>query len=192
MKRVLHFALSATTLLFVLFLGFATVVNSQTSAVASKDQIARGEYLVTSGGCSDCHSPKVMTPKGPVPDSGKHLSGAPANTKIPPIPQGLISPVGWGALTTNDLTVWAGPWGISFASNLTPDKNTGLGSWTEAAFIASMRTGKHKGVLREILPPMPWQAIGKLNDSDLKAVFAYLKSLKPIANKVPDPIPPKM
>ena len=68
---------------------------------------------------------------------------------------------------------------------------TGLGNWTEAAFVKSMRMGQHKGVLRDILPPMPWQYLGKLNDADLKAMFAYLQSIKPIANKVPDPIPPK-
>jgi len=157
----------------------------------SKEQIARGEYLVTAGTCSDCHSPKRFTPKGPVPDLNRNLSGAPADIKIPPIPAGVISPTGWGALGTNDMTAWAGPWGVSFAANLTPDKATGLGSWTEAAFVKSMRTGKHKGVLRDILPPMPWQGLGKLSDDDLKAMFAYLQSLKPVQNKVPDPIPPK-
>ena len=121
----------------------------------------------------------------------RNLAGAPADSKVPPIPPGLISPAGWGALTNNDLTVWAGPWGVSFAANLTPDKTTGLRSWTEAAFIRSMRTGKHKGVLRDILPPMPWQSMAKMTDDDLKAVFAYLLSLKPIPNKVPEPIPPK-
>lgn len=157
----------------------------------SKEQIARGEYLVTLGGCNDCHTTKLFTPKGPMPDPKRSLSGAPADIKIPPIPAGLISATGWGALTTNDMTAWAGPWGVSFAANLTPDKTTGLGSWTEAAFIKSMRTGRHKGVLRDILPPMPWQDLGKLTDEDLKTMFVYLRSLKPIQNKVPEPIPPK-
>ena len=157
----------------------------------SKDQVARGAYLITAGACSDCHTPKTFTPKGPVPDMSRNLSGAPADIRVPPIPAGVISPTGWGALGTNDMTAWAGPWGVSFAANLTPDKTTGLGSWTEAAFIKSMRTGKHKGVLRDILPPMPWQGLGQLTDDDLKAMFAYLQSLKPIQNKVPDPIPPK-
>jgi hypothetical protein len=157
----------------------------------SKEQLARGEYLVAAGGCSDCHTPKSFTLKGPVPDPNRNLSGAPADTKIPPIPAGLISPTGWGALTTNDMTAWAGPWGVSFAANLTPDKATGLGLWTEVSFIRSMRTGKHKGVLRDILPPMPWQALSKLSDEDLKVMFVYLQSLKPIQNKVPEPIPPK-
>ncbi len=158
---------------------------------ASKELVARGEYLVNAGGCDDCHSPKLFTEKGPVPDLSRRFAGAAAGTKVPPLPAGLISPNGWGAAGSNDMTVWAGPWGVSFASNLTPDKATGLGSWTEASFLKAMRTGKHKGTLRDILPPMPWQSVGKMNDADLKAVFAYLQSTKPIANKVPDPLPPK-
>jgi mono/diheme cytochrome c family protein len=163
----------------------------QAAPAAAKTAAARGEYLVNFGSCQDCHTPKVFTPQGPVPDMSKSLSGAPAGTKLPPVPPGSISPTGWGGMTTNDLTAWVGPWGTSFAANLTPDKTTGLGSWTEAAFIKSMRTGKHKGVLRDILPPMPWQGVGKLSDDDLKAVFAYLQTLKPVQNQVPDPLPPK-
>jgi hypothetical protein len=168
-----------------------SVIAEQTTPGAAKDQVSRGEYLVTIGVCDDCHTPKLFTPKGPEPDMSKRMSGAPADTKIPAIPAGTISPTAWGGLHTNDLTAWAGPWGVSFAANLTPDKNTGLGSWTEAAFINSLRTGKHKGVLRDILPPMPWQSYGKLTDADLKAMFAFLRTLKPVQNKVPEPIPPK-
>jgi len=175
----------------VFFMVRGSGLADQTATGATKDQVARGEYLVTLGGCDDCHSPKTFTPKGPVPDMSRRLSGAPAGAKLPAIPAGAISPTGWGGLTTNDFTAWAGAWGVSFAANLTPDKTTGLGSWTEAAFINSLRTGKHKGVLRDILPPMPWQNYGKLNDADLKAMFAFLQSLKPVQNKVPDPIPPK-
>ena len=187
-------AFAAALLVFALFAFLSLLQVGQLAGqtgTSSKDQVARGEYLVTAGTCSDCHTPKTFTPKGPVPDMSRSLSGAPADIKIPPIPPGVISPTAWGALGTNDMTAWAGPWGVSFAANLTPDKTTGLGSWTEAAFVKSMRTGKHKGVLRDILPPMPWQGLGKLNDDDLKAMFAYLQSLKPIQNKVPDPVPPK-
>jgi len=95
-----------------------------------------------------------------------------------------------GAITTNDLTAWAGPWGVSFARNLTPDIATGIGSWTEAIFIKALRTGKDMGEGRAILPPMPWPGIGQSTDADLKAMFAYLMSLKPIENAVPDPISP--
>jgi hypothetical protein len=74
--------------------------------------------------------------------------------------------------------------------NLTPDKDTGLGSWTEQNFIEAMRTGKHMGKGRPILPPMPWQAIGQLPDEDLKALFAYLKTVPAVKNKIMEPTPP--
>jgi cytochrome c553 len=163
---------------------------AQTKKSLGSAQIKRGEYLVRTSGCTDCHSPKVMGPKGPVPHPMKLLSGAPADTKVPNVPQGVVGPDKWGALTTNDMTTWAGPWGVSFAANLTPDAATGIGGWTEEMFIKSLRTGKHLGTGREILPPMPWDAYGKMTDQDLKDIFAYLKSLKPIANVVPQPIPP--
>ena len=143
-----------------------------------------------SAGCNHCHSPTVFTPNGPVVDSSRILSGFPAGSPIPDIPQGTLGPEQWGALTTNDLTAWAGPWGISFAANLTPDEVTGIGAWLESSFINAMRNGKHLGNGRPILPPMPWQDIGQMTDDDLKAIFAYLNSLKPVNNMVPLPVPP--
>jgi cytochrome c553 len=149
-----------------------------------------GKHLVTLGGCNDCHSPKIMTENGPQPDETRLLSGHPSDETLPSTPQGLFGPKGWGALTTNGFTAWVGPWGTSFAYNLTPDNNTGLGSWTPDIFIRAMRTGKHMGAGRQILPPMPWNAMGMLSDEDLKAIFAYLKSIPAISNQVPQPIPP--
>lgn len=159
----------------------------------SKEQLKRGEYLVRYGGCDDCHSPKVMTPNGPAPDTSRRLSGHPANAQLPQVPAGILgpSPDQWAGITNNDFTAWAGPWGISFAANLTPDTATGLGGWTSDQFIKTMRSGKHFGVGRSILPPMPWYDVAVLTDADLKAVFAYLRSLKPIQNQVPAPVPPK-
>ena len=191
MRKAAVLLLSLMVLAACGFAAPASAAEAQASAESQKSQLARGEYLVSVGGCDHCHSPKVFSSKGPVPDPARFLAGTPADAKVPPIPPGLISREGWGGLTTNDMTVWAGPWGVSFAANLTPDKTTGLGNWTEAAFVNSMRTGKHKGALREILPPMPWQSIGKLKDEDLKAMLVYLMSLNPIANKVPEPLPPK-
>lgn len=81
---------------------------------------------------------------------------------------------------------------MSFAYNLTPDVKTGIGGWTEDLFIQTLRKGKFMGMSRDILPPMPWQSIGQMSDDDLKAVFAYLKSLPPISNPIPTPIPPAM
>ena len=161
------------------------------TGIAAKGELKRGEYLVNFGGCNDCHTPKVMTPNGPEPDKSRLLSGHPAGAQLPPVPAGVIgpNPNQWGALTNNDLTAWAGPWGISFAANLTPDA-TGMSGWTSDLFIKTMRTGKHFGVGPPVLPPMPWFALAALTDQDLKAVFAYLKSVKPIKNQVPKPIPP--
>lgn len=175
-------------------LGASFFLEVTLAAENNKDQdlIKRGEYLVGYGGCHDCHTPKLFTPKGPEPDPDRFLSGHPSGAKLPEIPQGIIGPDKWGALTNNDLTAWFGPWGVSFAANLTPDERTGIGGWTVELFVKTMRTGKHFGVGRDILPPMPWFSLAILTDEDLKAIFSYLKSLKPIENAVPQPIPPKM
>jgi len=181
----------------VILTGLFTALLIQEAAIASEknnghELIKRGEYLVGYGGCNDCHTPKLFTPNGPEPDPNKLLSGHPATAELPEVPPGIIGPEKWGALTNNDLTAWIGPWGVSFAANLTPDNGTGLGGWTEEQFIKTMRTGKHLGVGREILPPMPWYSLAVLTDGDLKAIFAYLHSIKPIENQVPQPIPPQM
>ena len=152
--------------------------------------VERGQYLVMSGGCADCHSPKSFTAAGPVPDVKRFLSGYPAGTRIPEIPKGIFGPAQWGAITTNDMTGWAGPWGVSFSYNLTPHPATGIGNWDEALFIQGLRTGKFMGTSRDMMPPMPWQEIGKMTDDDLKAIFAYLRSLPPIDNEIPAPLPP--
>jgi hypothetical protein len=153
--------------------------------------IDRGMYLTMAGGCGDCHSPKNFTAAGPVPDTSKLLSGYPSGGKLPDIPKGIISPAQWGAITTNDMTAWVGAWGVSFSYNLTPHPATGIGNWDETLFIQALRTGKFMGTSRDMLPPMPWQTTGKMSDLDLKAVFAYLKSLPPIDNAIPPPIPPQ-
>lgn len=180
----------------LLLTGLLMASSFQEVALASETSenqglIKRGEYLVGYGGCNDCHTPKIMTPKGPEPDPSKLLSGHPATEKLPEVPPGIIGKEKWGALTNNDLTAWVGPWGISFAANLTPDDRTGLGGWTEELFIKTMHTGKHLGVGREILPPMPWYVLAALTDEDLEAIFAYLHSIKPIENEVPQPVPPQ-
>jgi hypothetical protein len=151
--------------------------------------VERGRYLVSILGCHDCHSPKVYTDQGPAPDQSRLLSGHPADVPVPPLPAGVPDPNGWVALTIGHFTAWAGPWGVSFASNLTPDPS-GIGSWTEENFIQTIRTGKHLGVGRPILPPMPWPDFAHMTDDDLKAVFAYLRTLPPVANTVPSPQPP--
>lgn len=154
---------------------------------ASADLVGGGRYLVTIMGCNDCHTPYKMGKTGPEPDMTRMLSGHPEGMKLPPPPK-LDPP--WGMVGTFTNTAWAGPWGISYTTNLTPDQNTGMGIWTEDMFIRAMRTGKHLGTSRTILPPMPWPWYGKMRDEELKAMFAYLKSIPPIKNRVPDPTPP--
>jgi hypothetical protein len=128
-----------------------------------------------------------MGPKGPEPDMSRFLSGHPEQMGGLPAAE-LRGPWLWAGAATN--TAFAGPWGISYAANLTPDQNTGLGIWTEDMFVKALRTGRHMGVSREILPPMPWQAFRTASDEDLKSIYAFLRSITPVANHVPDVQPP--
>lgn len=170
-------------------LAFATLILAAGTAFAGDDHaVERGKYLVTVAGCNDCHTPLVMGPNGPEPDMSRMLSGHPDSMPLPPPPSLSAGPWNWVGAGT--LTAFAGPWGISFARNLTPDKATGIGGWSEEMFIQTLRTGRHMGVGRPLLPPMPWRWTGQLSDDDLKAVFAYLRSIPPIKNRVPDPVPP--
>lgn len=159
--------------------------------MSKEDQVARGKYLVNIGGCNDCYSPKMMTPMGPVPDSTRLLSGHPADQPLAAFDPQTVAPGKW-ILTDGGTTTWIGSWGISYSANLTPDSTTGLGAWTAEEFIKAMKTGKHMGSGRMISPPMPWESIGNLSDNDLRAMFAYLQSLKPIDNNVPAPVPSNM
>ena len=152
-------------------------------------QVKRGEYLVTIGLCHDCHTPLIQGPEGAAPDMKRALSGHPQEIVIK-APATVPEP--WSGAMSPTLTAWSGPWGVSFTANLTPDPETGvLRDFTEQQFIQTMRTGRHQGQGRRILPPMPWPLIGKMTDDDLKAVFAYLRQIPAVKNKVPDQIPPK-
>jgi mono/diheme cytochrome c family protein len=161
--------------------------NEKAAQLAAQQAVVkRGEYLVNIGGCNDCHTPFKMGPNGPEPDRTRLLSGHPEALVMPPAPKLPEGPWVWLGAGTN--TAFAGPWGVSYAANLTPERLTGIGIWNEETFIRTIRTGRHWGVSRPILPPMPWQNVRGLSDSDLKAVFAYLRSIKPIKNQVPDAI----
>jgi mono/diheme cytochrome c family protein len=187
-KNILLRSLFSFLFLFVVMTQISCNKNEK-PAMTKEEMQKRGAYLVNLGGCNDCHSPKIFTAMGPVPDTTKLLSGHPAESKLLPIDANLIQPGKW-YLGSSDMTAWAGPWGVSFTANLTPDEPTGIGTWTEEVFIKALRSGKHMGIGRPIMPPMPWQAAAQVNDEDLKDIFAYLKSLPPVRNKVPDPIPP--
>ena len=181
-------------LLGVALAGLALAACQQQQPAAQKlaepamDQAAlvkRGEYIVTTGFCHDCHTPFKMGEKGPEPDMSRALSGHPENLKLSPPPK---LPADWPMAFSPTNTAWAGPWGISYSANITSDQNTGIGIWDEAMFFKAIREGKHMGDGRPILPPMPWPWVAKRTDEDLKAIFAYLKSTTPIANHVPDAV----
>ena len=161
---------------------------SGAALAADPSQVARGKYLVTVAGCNDCHTPWIVGPNGPEPDMTRMLSGHPQDFKVTSQAKTPDEPWIMTASVTN--TAWSGPWGVSFTANLTPDKETGLGAWTEEMFIATMKTGRHQGKGRPLLPPMPYPMLAALDDEDIKSVFAYLQSLKPVHNQVPQPVDP--
>lgn len=142
-------------------------------AMAAPGSAARGAQLVMLGGCHDCHTPKL--PNGAI-DMSRALSGHPADAPLAPEVVGGVS-------TNMLLTSWRGPWGVSLARNLTPDKETGLGDWTLADFKKTIRTGTNKKG-EVLMPPMPIATLQNLPDQDLGAIYAYLRTLKPIRNAV--------
>lgn len=149
-----------------------------------------GAHLVAIAGCHDCHTPFKLGPDGPEPDMSRSLSGHPAGVSAdepPAFPQ--QGPWLWAGAATN--TAYAGPWGITYATNLTPDESTGMGIWTEEMFVQAMRSGRHMGQSRPIQPPMPWRAYAAMTDRELKSIYAYLRTIPPIENLVPDYRPPE-
>lgn len=170
------------------------VTEEKTAAAPTVDLKKRGEYLVTIMGCNDCHSPKRMGPNGPEIIPELMLSGYPSTLVTPALAKGAVKN-GWVSLWA-DLTTAVGPWGQTYAANITSD-TTGIGAWTEAQFIKALKEGKFKGLdgTRPLMPPMPWQNYKNITDEDVKAIFAYLKSTKPVKNVVPqaklNPPPPK-
>lgn len=161
--------------------------SSVTVAAASAGDVSRGQYLTRIMGCNDCHTPWAMTERGPEPDMSRELSGHPQGLVIDRVAS-VPEPWAWAGAPTN--TAFSGAWGVSFTANLTPDPETGLGKWTAETFIAAIRNGRHEGQGRPLLPPMPWPMYSHASDEDLRAIFAYLQSLRPIKNRVPLPIEP--
>ncbi len=169
--------------------GESTQSNPSVSVSDTDSEIVKGKYLVEIMGCNDCHSPKRMGPNGPEVIEELRLSGYPANRPVvnfdsPMIKEGF-------AMFYPDLTAAAGPWGITFAGNLTPDA-TGIGNWTEEQFKKALTQGKFKGMddTRMLLPPMPWVNYAGMKDEDIHSIFTYLKSIDPVENIVPVPVSP--
>jgi len=173
-----------------LALGCVATGSTDAPAPAAASGVERGKYLVSILACNDCHTPWVMGPEGPMPDMTRMLSGHPHDVVMPEPPALPEGPWVWLGAGTN--TAFAGPWGISYAPNLTPSESSGIGIWTKDIFIKALRTGKHWGESRPILPPMPWPAYSHMSDEDLGAIYDYLRTIPPVENRVPDarPAPP--
>ena len=199
MKKRIFFAFTLTAVSFVFCLQSCSDSNEKNAVQAKQDPevskalpedtIKHGEYLVAIMGCNHCHSPKKMGAKGPEIIPELLLSGFPSDRPLVKFDSKLIK--SGFPMFYPDLTGAAGPWGVSFAANLTPDK-TGIGDWTEQQFLKALTQGKFKGLenTRSLLPPMPWEDFAVLSDYDLKSIFAYLKSIKPVKNVVPNHVSP--
>jgi mono/diheme cytochrome c family protein len=167
----------------LLALGLLTTAHAM-----AQSPVERGRYIVQTSGCHDCHTPWIMGPDGPGPDMSRALSGHPEDLTMPPVPKLPEGP--WLSVVSATNTAWAGPWGVSFTANLTPDPETGMGRWTAKNFRDTIRSGRHLGRGRELLPPMPSPVYNNMTDADLDAIHAYLQSIPPIRNRVPEPLPP--
>jgi len=167
----------------VMIVGGIGVSVARSQAGRSAERVARGKYLVESvGACGSCHTPRA----GAEEDQTKWLSGHPANAPTPKFSMEMMQQGVFISINPT-YTAFAGPWGVSYATNLTPDKETGLGKWTEERFVLAMRTGQHLGDPkgRPILPPMPWKHYQSMTDEDLRSIWAYLQTIPPVRNPVP-------
>jgi len=192
LARLLPLLMLGSTLVVVFAQATPAASSPSTSAapvVATAADVERGRYLVTVTGCNDCHTPLTMGPAGPEPDMTRMLSGHPQSMTLPPAPTLPAGP--WLVTIADTNTAWSGPWGVSYTANLTPDPDTGLGRWTARNFRDTLRTGRHLGRGRPILPPMPIPMYRHLTDADMDAMFAYLRTIPAISNRVPEPLPPK-
>lgn len=166
----------------------AAIAAGAAPTSADADRVTRGQYLVNTSGCHDCHTPFKPGPTGAEPDMSRMLSGHPADLVMPPAPTLPDGP--WLVISSATNTAWSGPWGVSFTANLTPDPETGLGRWNVRNFTDTIRSGRHLGRGRPILPPMPIPVYNNFSDTDLEAIFSYLQTIPPINNRVPEPLPP--
>jgi len=184
---IISLVVAAVTTVFIACTG-SSANSHDAKSMSQEEKVKRGEYLVNSIGCDDCHSPKALGPNGPEIIESLRFSGYPADRALQKVDTNTVKN-GW-MLLGGDLTSAVGPWGMSFAANLTPDE-TGIGNWKEEQFIKALREGKFKGLdgSRPLLPPMPWFVYKNLTDDDLSSIFAYLKSNKPVHNEVPAPKP---
>lgn len=190
-KPIVTYVIIAAAMMLLTECGQKPKQETMAPVAPTKEQlIQKGQYLVTIMGCNDCHSPKKMGPQGPEIIPELMLSGYPADRPLPKVDVAAIKK-GW-IMLNEDLTAAAGPWGVSFAGNLTSDP-TGIGNWPEENFKRALKEGKFKGLpgSRTLLPPMPWTNFVNIKDEDVMAIFAYLKSTNPVKNVVPAAIAPQ-
>ena len=154
--------------------------------IFSPEQINEGEILVLEGRCNYCHTPEV----GPGDiNFGKVLYGHPSHEKIPELPKVPVGSQQWFEFVSElDSTVWIAGDKIVFSANITPDKETGIGNWSDKDFINTIRTGIHPGWKKKLDKPMPWLDYAKLSNKQLTSIYSYLMSQQPVINKVPGPV----
>jgi mono/diheme cytochrome c family protein len=148
------------TICLVIAAGAGFSCAAEQTEITEADKVARGEYLVAISGCNDCHTPGFLYG---APDFDRRLSG---------------SDMGW-----------AGPSGVVYPSNLTPDEETGLGGWTDDEIVTALRSGMRPDG-RILAPSMPWAGLSHLTDDDAYAIAAYLRTLPAVLHKEPEPVPP--
>lgn len=169
----------------------STVTEEKDKFGGFESQAKWGEHLVTIAGCNDCHTPKKMTPQGPVDDTTLMLSGHPQNMPAPDVNRKDLESKGY--ILTATFTAWVGPWGITYSANLTPDE-TGTGTWTEDQFVYALKNMVSKGLpgSRPLLPPMALMPVKFMQDAELRAIYAYLRTIKPVKNMSVQPTPPAL
>ncbi|HMK03983.1 MAG TPA: c-type cytochrome [Ferruginibacter sp.] len=184
-KTIFSLALiTATVTITVVSCNNNEPAKTATATISNDSLIKRGSYLVNAIGCDDCHSPKKMGEHGPEIIPELRFGGYPSSRPLLKVDTNTVKN-GWIMLGP-DLTNSVGPWGMSFAGNISSDE-TGIGNWTEKQFFKVLREGKFKGLdgSRDLLPPMPWFVYKNMTDDDIRSIFAFLKSTKPVSNIVP-------
>lgn len=180
MKKI-KYVLGALVLVGASFV-VASAFSGNGDSLEQEALVKRGEYLVKIAGCGDCHSPHGKDGK-PIP--GLELSGHPENMPLPKWKPEMLKDNILATINPS-FTAFASPMGVAVAGNLTPDEETGIGKLTAEMLIESWRTGNHwKFDKRPVLPPMPIQAYMHMTDEDIRAIHAYLMSLKPVKNAAP-------
>ena len=184
------FSFLLVTLVSVAIIGCNQKQDTATEVAYSPERMEIGQAVVEGWNCGFCHTPQIEGPDGKlVPDPKRLMSGHPADEKVPTVPDMIISSPEWMEFLDNlDSTVWATDNMIVFSANLTPDDETGIGTWTEVEFVETIREGRHRGIERRIKYPMPWRELSELSDEELLSVYEYLMSIEPVNNKVPKSI----